>query len=323
MARKAPGVVLAALALSLVVLGRFAYSADDEPVVRIGDWTRTADQIRAEFTYSSPSLLNDVRRSDNAARRVAVEWYANALLAKAAADDELLGKLPGLADAADALRRKMIATRVMRQRLEEKFAPTEEELEQFMRFNEELCQAPARIRVARIGVIVGRNASEAEAKGAEERIKDVKKRLDAGESFATLADQKSDLPVRGPGGEIGWITAEEVARTEGGEALMTLDEGAVSDVVKTSDGWVIWKVLAREGPRKLSFAECRKTLERALNERYRADIAREWVDELAERYNASMNMDAFVAAVRSAELPPDWVEREAATGAPPAEPGTP
>lgn len=323
MARKAPGVALATLAVSLVLLGRFAYSDDGEPVVRIGDWTRTAEQIRAEFTYSSPALLAQVRRSDNSARRVAVEWYSNALVAKAAADDKLLDKQPGLTDAADALRRTMIATRILRHRIEEKFAPTEEELQQFMRLNEELCQAPARFRVARIGVIVGRNASEAEAKGAEARINDVKKRLDAGESFATLADQKSDLPVRGPGGEVGWITAEEVARTEGGETLLKLDEGAVSDVTKTSEGWVIWKLLEREEPRKLTFDECRKTLERVMNERYRADIARQWIDELAQRYKASMNMDAFVAAVRSVDLPPDWLEREAETGAPPEEPGTP
>jgi hypothetical protein len=315
MARKAPRVALAALVLSLTLVGSRTHAADEEPVVRIGDWTMTAEQVKNEFSYSSPPLLNQVRRSDNSARLLAVEWYSNALIAKAAADDKLLAKMPGLADAAEALRRKMIATRILQQRLDEKFAPTDEELQQFMRLNEQLCMAPARIRVARIGVVVGRNAGEPEAKGAEARIQEVKKRLAAGEPFATLAEQTSDLPVKGEGGDIGWLTAEEVGRTEGGEALLALQKGGVSDVTKTSEGYVIWKLVDREEARPLPFAECKGRLQKVMNEKYRADIAREWIDELAKRYGASMNMDAFVAAIRSVELPADWLEREAAKSA--------
>lgn len=302
----------ALVALVLVAMAHVtAFAAKDDAVVRVGDWTMTGPEITAEFTYSSPALINEVKRSDNSARLLAVEWYSNALIAKAAADDKMLDKLPGLKDAADALRRKVIATRVLTEYLREKYAPTDQELKQFMDLNEALCEAPARYRVARIGVIVGKKAGEAEAQAARGRIDDIKKRIDAGESFAKLADERSDLPVKGEGGEVGWLSSDELDRTDGKEVLTGLKKGEVSQVTKTADGWVVFKLLDREEPHKLTFDECRPKLARVMNDRYTAQIAHDWVDELAKRYDSSINVDAFAAAVRAVPLDKNWIDRQA------------
>ena len=301
---------IAGAAVLLPMAHAVAFAAD-EPVIRIGDWTMTAPEITAEFKYSPPALIHQVRRNDNAVRLLAVEWYSNALIARAAKDDKILAAMPGLEDAANSLRNKMIAGRVLPRYVKDKFAPDERELKQFMEMNELLCTAPARYRVARIGVVVGKKASEPEVQGAKGRIEDVKKRIAAGESFATLADERSDLTAKAPGGEVGWLTEEEVGRTDGKEALTSLRKDQVSDVIQTSEGFVIFKLLDREEPRKLSFDECRPTVEKVMNERYRAQIARDWIDELAKRYDASLNVDAFAAAVRAVELDKNWLDRQA------------
>lgn len=301
-------------AIVLLTLVQTPSLGADEAVVRIGDWTMTAPEIKAEFGFSQPALLNQVRRSDNAARLLAVEWYSNALIAKAAVDEKLLDQQPGLKAAADTLRNKMIAGRVLPRYVSERYKPDDRELQQFVELNEQICQAPTRYRVARIGVVVGKKASEPEQQGAKARIDDVQKRLAAGEAFGKVADEKSDLPSKIGGGEVGWLTADEVGRTEGNEKLTALKKDQVSEVIPTSDGFVIFKLLDREEARKLSFEECRATAERTMNERYRAQIARDWIEELAKKYDSTMNMDAFVAAVRSVEIPKDWLERQAAKG---------
>jgi parvulin-like peptidyl-prolyl isomerase len=305
----------AAIAVLLPLASAAAFAADQDVVVRVGEFTMTGPQITAEFGYSPPALIHQVRRSDNSARLLAVDWYSNVLIAKAAADDKIFAQLPGLEDAANALRNKMIAGRVLPHHVKEKFAADDRELKQFMDMNEELCVAPKRYRIARIGVVVGKKASEPEAQGAKGRIEDVKKRLAAGESFATLADEKSDLTAKGPGGEVGWLSDEELQRTEGSQTITQLKKDQVTDIVPTSEGFVIYKLLDREETRKLSFEECRATLDRVMNERYRAQIARDWVDELAKRYDASMNVDAFAAAVRAVEIDKDWLEKQAAKDA--------
>lgn len=301
------------MALVLMIGVAAGPATGDDAVVRIGDWTMNAAEITAEFSWSPPALLNQVRRSDNSARLLAVEWYSNALIAKAVASDkQLASKLPGLEAAGNTLRNKMIAGRAVQQYVKDKFAPDEAELKQFVDMNEELCRAQPRYRIASIGVVVAKKAGEQELQGAQARIDDVKKRLAAGESFATLADEKSDLNTKGPGGEAGWLTQEELDRTEGKEAITTLKKEQVSEVVRTSEAFVVFKLLDREEARTLPFEECRATAEKVMNERYRAQIAREWIDEIAKKYDASLNMDAFVAAVRAVPLDKDWLEKEAA-----------
>lgn len=304
--------VLGATAALVALAAAPAMAADGEAVLRIGDQTADAAQITQEFTWSPPALLSEVRRNDNSMRLLAVDWYSNKLIAKAAVDDGILDKMPGLASAAESLRTKMIAGRVTPRYVTEHFKSDEQELKQFMTMNEQLCQAPTAYRVARVGVVVGRKASEPELQGARARIDDVKKRIAAGESFATIADEASDLTAKAPGGEIGWLTDEEVERTEGKETITGLRKDQTSDVVRTTEGFVIYKLLDRKDARKLTFEECRGALERVMNERYKAQIVRDWLDQLAKRYNASLNVDAFATAVRAVPIDPNWLERQAA-----------
>ena len=98
--------------VALVALaGVPAIAADGDVVLRIGDSTIDAGQVAHEFTWSAPALLNEVRRNDNSMRLLAIDWYSNKLVTKAAVDDKMLDKMPGLASAADSLRTKMIASR--------------------------------------------------------------------------------------------------------------------------------------------------------------------------------------------------------------------
>jgi hypothetical protein len=294
------------------LVGAPAIAAEGDAVLRIGDSTINAEQITQEFTWSPPALLNEVRRSDNSMRQLAIDWYSNKLVTKAAVDDKMLDKMPGLTAAADSLRAKMIASRALPRYVNDHFKSGDEELKQFMMMNEQLCQAPTSYRIARTGVVVGKKASDSEMQGAKARVEDMKKRLAAGESFATIADEKSDLTAKEAGGEVGWLTAEELERTDGKEAITGLKKDQTSDVIQTSEGFVIYKLLDRKEARKLTFEECRATLERVMNERYKAQIARDWIDELAKRYASSFNVDAFAAAVRAVPLDPNWLERQAA-----------
>ena len=55
----------------------------------------------------------------------------------------------------------------------------------------------------------------------------------------------------------------------------------------------------------LSFENCRARLERAIARNYRNDVRRRRVNELAEKYNASLNLDAFITVVRAIPAPGD------------------
>jgi parvulin-like peptidyl-prolyl isomerase len=83
------------------------------------------------------------------------------------------------------------------------------------------------------------------------RILEVKKRLDAGEDFATLAQQYSDdTGSAAQGGDLGWFgRGQMVAEFE--DAAFKLQPGQVSDPVKTQFGYHLIKVEERDPARPL------------------------------------------------------------------------
>ena len=83
--------------------------------------------------------------------------------------------------------------------------------------------------------------TEAEAKAALDRVK-------KGEDFAKVADEVSKDPGS-QGGDLGWFTRDKMVK-EFAEAAFKLDEGQVSDPVKSEFGWHVIKV---EGKREKAF----------------------------------------------------------------------
>ena len=306
------GTFLLGATFLLTALSRPARS---ETVVRIAGTEVTREQITNEFHYSSPALINQIRRSDNSARLLAVEWYSNFLISKAAVDDGLLNKLPGLDAAADAVKRKVISGPIVEARIREAAPPTDTELQQLMAQRPELCRKPPSTLVGRVVAVVGRNASATEKDGARQRLELAKKRLDAGEDLAAVALQVSDLSDQN--GLAGSLDHENIDRLGAGSVIRNLSPGAVSEPVALSDSLAIFKVVDRKSEQVRTFSECRTSLVDSINEKYRSDMARDWINELATRYSASFNMDAFVAAVRAVGLPEGWLDRQADQMLPP------
>ncbi|NNK78892.1 MAG: peptidylprolyl isomerase [Litoreibacter sp.] len=74
----------------------------------------------------------------------------------------------------------------------------------------------------------------------EEEAAEIKKMLDDGSDFATLAKEKSTGPSGPGGGELGWFgKGAMVPQFE--EAVLALEDGSVSEPVQTQFGWHIVK----------------------------------------------------------------------------------
>lgn len=288
-------------------------SPADTEVARIGGRSFTARQITAEFSFMPPALVQHAKRSDNAARLVALGWYTEVLASKEAEAGNLLRDKPGLEAAAEAAKRKVIATYAIDAHVNSEYKPEDQELRQLVAMNDAICNEPPRYRIAEIGILSGRRATPEEAAAAAKRLDQIRRRLEQGEPFDRVAAESSDLETKQPGGEVGWLTQEELVALPNGADVEKLAAGERTDAIKLpTGGFVIVKMLERADARRLSLEECRPRLEKLLNREFRERVSRQWFDELAARYNASMNIDAFVAAVRAVELAPDWMNKEAA-----------
>ena len=87
--------------------------------------------------------------------------------------------------------------------------------------------------------------NEASDKESEDRANELYKRLQQGESFATLANQYSKGPTANTGGNIGTYILSKLNATTV-NVIANLKEGEVSKPQKESDGFVMYRVDSRK-----------------------------------------------------------------------------
>lgn len=141
---------------------------------------------------------------------------------------------------------------------------------------------------------------------AEARIKEAKAKLDAGEDFATLAKTYSDdAATAEQGGDLDFA-GRGVYDEAFEKALYALEQGKVSDVVKTEFGYHIIKLTGVERSAVASLEEKKEELKQKLVTAKAAEHLNEAIDELNrlayESGDLSAIADKFGKSVSESEL---------------------
>jgi hypothetical protein len=281
--------------------------AADEVVIRIGEKTLTVGELEAALAYQPEGALERLRQDANALRYFAIQWFHRMVFTDGARAEGFLAKHAGLEEAAQDRARRLITDTYVDEVEAEEYTPTETEIEQFYKLHRERCGVAARFRLARVGVLIGKHASEEEQAGARKRIDAIEKRVKAGEDFATIVADGNDMPEKLPGGELGWVTATDLAGAGGelsAETFLALTPGSTTGVIRTPRGYEIFKLLEKDEPRTMTLEECRPKLAESLRSQFHESVRVRRADALVEKLGASMNIDNFFAAVRSAKPRP-------------------
>ena len=136
-------------------------------------------------------------------------------------------------------------------------------------------------------------ASETEAKKAEEEINNIYKLLQEGASFAELAKKYSDHKVSAAkGGELEWFGTGEIVSDFSEAAFAITDTGKFTKPVHTLYGWHIIKLLNKKEPG--TFEESKSYLESKINQSYLNSISKKsFVEKLKKEYNFQISQDAL------------------------------
>ena len=92
----------------------------------------------------------------------------------------------------------------------------------------------------------------------KEEAEDIKKRLEAGEDFAKVADEKSK-DKNAQGGDLGFFSRGQMLKPFE-EAAYALDVGKISDPVQTQFGWHVIKVEEKRDQKQPSFDEVKAAI---------------------------------------------------------------
>jgi peptidyl-prolyl cis-trans isomerase D len=134
--------------------------------------------------------------------------------------------------------------------------PTDAELHNMYRVMSEKFQTPERVKVRHI-LLKSDASNDAQVKA---KIDDLEKQLKNGADFAELAKKNSQDPGSGAkGGDLDWVTRGQTVK-EFEAAAFSLPLNQISQPVKTTYGYHILEVLAKEPARTIGFEEARPVL---------------------------------------------------------------
>lgn len=149
-----------------------------------------------------------------------------------------------------------------------------------------------RVRVQRILIRLSPGASDNEKKRAQKTAEAVKKRLDAGEDFATVAKEDSEDPESAArGGDLGYVL-RGVAPPELEKAAFSLGVGDTSGPIYTESGYNVIRVTEKRAAEKPEYEKFKDELANFLGGASFQKKVEEFVTGLRDKATIERNLPA-------------------------------
>ena len=137
------------------------------------------------------------------------------------------------------------------------------EMRAFYRRHPEFFSGGERIRARHLLVAVKNPNDECQRAAALQRIRQLQVELAGGVPLAVLALEHSECPSKSRGGDLGYLTRDEMVAAFSA-AVDPMQPGKISDVVATGFGYHLIQVLDRKPPVQITYKKARAKIERTL-----------------------------------------------------------
>ncbi|MCP4687147.1 MAG: hypothetical protein GY859_03795 [Desulfobacterales bacterium] len=141
----------------------------------------------------------------------------------------------------ERLRSQIQRNRLVNAEVKSKIVITADEVRAYYDNHLEKYKGEKKYHLRNIIMMVQAYASESSKLAIRKKMKAVREKFDAGESFESLARQYSEAPFASDGGDLGVFKLEELS-PEIRAAVENLAAGECTDVMDTSQGWQIFFV---------------------------------------------------------------------------------
>ncbi|MBL0715787.1 MAG: peptidylprolyl isomerase [Desulfosarcina sp.] len=156
---------------------------------------------------------------------------------------------------------------------------SEAEMKAFYDNNPTLFQTPEQVQARHILIKVEPEADETRKKEALQKIKDLQRKVKAGDDFAVLAQANSEGPSSAKGGDLGLFRRGQMVKPFE-EAAFALQKDEVSEVVETRFGYHLIKVTDRRAAGTIGFEEARVRIAQNIKKEKEGQVVRQYLDEL-------------------------------------------
>ena len=154
---------------------------------------------------------------------------------------------------------------------------TDADIKTFYESHPDFFTRSEQVTASHILIKVSADAPSEEKEAARTKLEKIKKQLDEGADFATLAKKYSDCPSSAKGGELGSFGKGQMVKPFE-EVAFSIETNKVSDIVETQFGYHLIVVTDKTSARTISLEESRSSIEghlvnQKLSQEVRAHVA--------------------------------------------------
>ncbi|MDO8947313.1 MAG: peptidylprolyl isomerase [Desulfocapsaceae bacterium] len=163
------------------------------------------------------------------------------------------------------------------------FEPTEEEILSYYEQGKDNFKKKEKVKVRHILVQVEEGSDQSKHEAARQKAENILKKIQAGQDFATLAEEQSDcLRSKKQGGKLDFIERGFMP-PEFDEIAFSIEKGRTSEVIKTKFGYHILQVIEKDPAGYLSLDQVRNYIKKYLEERHVSRLRLEHVEKLRQQ----------------------------------------
>jgi peptidyl-prolyl cis-trans isomerase C len=291
------GLLAASLALMIVSTAPL-YAQDKDPLVAK---VNGVEVHQSDLTVAEEEAGQIPPMSPEAKQDYLVQFVADMILVSKAAEDKKLADTPEFKRKSDFARKKLLMEGLLQSI--GKDALTDQTMHKV--YDEAVKQIGEEKEVHARHILFRVPAGDEKAsKEAEDKLKAVIARLKKGEDFAKVAGEVTEDPSgKANGGDLGYFSKDQMV-PEFSEAAFKLEQGQISEPVKTQFGWHVIKVEDKRVKQAPKFEEVKPQIENFVVRKAQAELVTKLRAEAKiERMDKPAKTDDKPAAATPAPAP--------------------
>lgn len=269
-----------------------AKSEDGKKVVaRAGKYVLTAEALNQRIEALPPQFKKMVQTNPQYKQGIIDRWLQVSLLAQEAKAKKL-DTNKAVSEKISDLVNTVLAQEYVNKYVFTKIKVSDEEMKSFFNKHKSDYQEPEMLKARHILVKVAQDAEPEAAKKAEAKILSLKQKIDSGEDFARVAKNSSeDSGTKENGGDLGFFSRGQMV-PEFEKAAFSLNNGQVSDIVKTQYGYHLIKAEERKDPKTKSYDQVKEGIKTKLAEEKKEKEISNLLNNLRKKYGVAVNLPA-------------------------------
>ncbi len=272
-----------ALALNLA-------TAKEEILAKVGAHTLTLKQFQEQMRTLPPQLQMAMMQNPQLREQLLDRWVNVTLLGEKAKSLGL-DKSPEVAAKIEDVKNSILAQELLKKEIQAKVKVSDKEVEEYYKKNKDKFKDPEQVKARHILIKVDAKADEKKWKAAENKAKDIKKRLEKGEDFVKLAKEFSDDPgTKNKGGDLGFFAKGRMV-PEFEAAAFALKPGQISDPVKTVYGYHIIQTMEKKQASQKEFKDVKTQIRQMIQRDKERKLMEKMLADLKKQHPVTVNKE--------------------------------